>query len=700
MNDNHFISITTLKGVGPKIAALFSQLSILSVQDLLFHLPIRYEDRSKIASISALKSGDRVLVEGVVGAMHRVGSKRYLKCQLHDDTGFSIDLIFYHFVDGYQKKLSRLRDSGIIRCFGEVRMGFSGHLEIVHPEFALASACDEKSELALSPCLLPVYSTTKGLSQSVLRNAMQQALKLMQFEGVLPELLPEFILQENHFLPLNEALSIIHFPPIGTPLSELASGKHPAQQRFIYEELLAHQLGFQRLRQLAQSHRARPLLCDKIQSEKLRAQLPFQLTRAQNRVITEIENDLKQTRPMLRLLQGDVGSGKTIVACFAALHAVNAGFQVALMAPTEIICEQHLKHFSKWLSAFSIRVAILLGKQTASEQAAIKAQLASGEIQCVIGTHALFQDDVIFKHLSLLIIDEQHRFGVHQRLALMEKGLTSHYFPHQLIMSATPIPRTLAMTSYSDLDCSVIDELPPNRKPITTALISNTKRDDVIARLQLHCLSKKQAYWICTLIEESDVLQCQAAETTAHYLQTHLSELNVGLIHGRLPSAEKNALMDAFSQGKIDLLVATTVVEVGVDVANASLMVIENPERLGLAQLHQLRGRVGRGVDASFCVLLYQDPLSETAKKRLSILRETQDGFKIAEMDLEMRGSGDVLGARQAGWMQFQFANLIRDQAMLSSVKKLSERIIQQNLACISLLMKRWIAEDVHYLNA
>lgn len=690
------MKITSLKGAGSKTAELLANLDIFTTQDLLFHLPIRYEDRSKIYFIVGLKPGDRVLIEGTVDFAQFVGRRHYLKCVLSDASGASIDLIFYHLVHVHHKRLVHARSA--VRCFGEVRIGFSGHLEMVHPEYIYTDELTENNLLSLSPCLSPVYSTTKGLSQITLRKLMRQALPLLQQENFLPELLPDSIINKNNFLPLCEALAIMHFPPININLEILLDGKHPAQQRFIFEELMAHQLGLQNMRHYTQLNTAIALPHTDNLSKKLLAQLPFQLTGAQQRVIDEIEKDMMQTVPMLRLMQGDVGSGKTIVACFAALNAIEAGYQVALMAPTEILCEQHYQHFSQWLTPLNIQVDLLLGRHTNAEQNKIKLSLISGEIKLIIGTHALFQDDVEFKNLCLFIIDEQHRFGVNQRLALMEKGLKIGYFPHQLIMTATPIPRTLSMTAYADLDFSVIDELPPGRKPISTALISSAKRDEIISRLHANCKLKKQAYWICTLIEESDVLQCQAAETTAQYLQDELKDLRVRLIHGRLSSEEKNAAMSAFSRGEIDLLVATTVVEVGVDVANASLMIIENPERLGLAQLHQLRGRIGRGNELSFCVLLYQHPLSEIAKKRLMLMRETQDGFAIAEADLEMRGPGEMLGARQSGLVQLRVADLIRDQYLLKQVKDASEFIVKEHPDLSAKLMQRWIGSEMKYL--
>ena len=690
------IPISTLKGVGPKCAELLSHLHILSVEDLLFHLPLRYEDRSKIHAIAKVKPGDHVLVEGEIHHVQIVGARQYVRCTLSDDTGASIDLTFFYFTHGHQKRLSTIR--GRVRCFGEIRRGFSGHLEIVHPEYAAVTQITEGSVLTLSPCLSPVYPATKGLQQITLRKLMKQALQLLRQENTLPELLPHTLLQQFDFLPLTNALEIVHFPSIDANPDILLQSKHPAQQRLIFEELLAHQLSLQQLRRETQKNHAIALPIQNHLASQFISQLPFQLTRAQQRVIGEIQQNLNLSKPMLRLVQGDVGSGKTVVSAVAALQAIEANYQVALMAPTEILSEQHFQNFSRWLSPLGISVALLLGRQTAAEQRDIKSRLASGDINLIIGTHALFQSDVDFKNLALLIIDEQHRFGVHQRLSLMKKGLKTGFFPHQLIMTATPIPRTLAMTAYADLDFSVIDELPPGRKPISTRLISSSRRDEVIDRVRVNCESKKQAYWVCTLIDESEMLQCQAAETTATQLREQLPTLKIGLIHGRLKSAEKNALMEKFVSGEIDLLVATTVIEVGVDVANASLMIIENPERLGLSQLHQLRGRVGRGEMASFCVLLYQHPLSDIAKQRLSVMRETQDGFVIAERDLQIRGPGDVLGVRQSGLMQLRVADLIRDQHLLSVVQTVGQQLIVNHPELIAKIAARWVGAQAQYL--
>lgn len=691
------LSITTLKGVGAKNAERLAALNILTVQDLLFHLPFRYEDRTRIYRIAEIKTGDRVLIEGRVVSVEYFSAKKYLRCVITDDSNRHLDIVFFQYTPYHEKNLSNAK--GVLRFFGEVQIGFMGHLQMAHPEYASVARIEQESALSLTPCLLPVYHATKGLSQLLLRKLTRQALSLLE-KNILPELLPATVLQEYRLFQLTEALQWIHFPPVEVNMISLLQRQHPAQQRLILEELMAHQMHLQSSRIAVQKNKAVTLASQKTLSQQLLAQLCFQLTQAQQRVLSDIEKDLEKDAPMLRLVQGDVGSGKTIVACLAGLHAIEKGYQVALMAPTEILAEQHYQNFLKWLSPLHIQVALLTGKQTLSQQRDVKAQLCSGGIHFIIGTHALFQQDVVFHKLALLIVDEQHRFGVQQRLALMEKGRAQDFFPHQLIMTATPIPRTLAMTAYADLDVSVIDELPPGRKPITTVLIASEKRAEIITRVATHCAQKKQAYWVCTLIDESDMLECQAAETTAQELSAKLKGLRVGLVHGRLKPEEKKQVMRAFQSGEIDVLVATTVVEVGVDVPNASLMIIENPERLGLSQLHQLRGRVGRGVDASYCVLLYQQPLSEMARARLSVMRESQDGFWIAEQDLKLRGPGDVLGVRQSGLMQFRVADLSRDEALLPTVQVIAQTLLQHHVDIAASLTARWIGVAEKYLHA
>lgn len=689
------IPITALSGVGAKTAEKLARLAIFSVRDLLFHLPIRYEDRTQIIPIAKLNPKDHVLIQGVLQETAVVSRGKILTCILADETAH-ITLRFFHF---YASQRQQLATPGIIlRCFGEVRRGYRGGLEMMHPEYQIISPDEALSLSDLSKQLTPIYPTTKGLHQLSLRKLIDQALNILK-RVELMELLPAHLLKSLQTFSLEQALHYVHRPPVNAEQSLLLQRKHPAQQRLAFEELVAHQLSLHQLRYRIRNQNA-PLLTTSGQMvQQLMASLPFRLTTAQERVIAEIEQDMQSGKPMLRLVQGDVGSGKTIVAAIAALRAVEAGFQVALMAPTELLAEQHRRSFQMWLEPLQISIGWLTGQvQGKTRQQALK-RIQSGEDRVIIGTHALFQDDVEFQQLALLIIDEQHRFGVHQRLALSAKGIYERQHPHQLVLTATPIPRTLAMAVYADLDCSVIDELPPGRKPITTIAISNKKRQEIIERVKTNCLQKKQAYWICTLIEESDVLQCQAAQATAKELQKIMPELKIELVHGRLLTDQKEAIMENFKQGDIDLLVATTVVEVGVDVTNASLMIIENPERLGLAQLHQLRGRIGRGSQASYCVLLYQSPLSPIAQHRLSIIRNSQDGFEIARQDLELRGPGEVLGTKQAGALRLKIADLIRDKTLLPQVQQAGKYIVQSMPQSIALLIDRWMSDSEKYMD-
>jgi ATP-dependent DNA helicase RecG len=683
------IACSQLKGVGPKLAESLRRCGIESVQDLLFHLPFRYEDRTQITPIKNIRVGDHVVVQGVVKAVEvTYGRRRSLLCQIADETG-DITLRFFYFT---AQQHNALRSGTLLRCFGEVR-GWQHVLEMIHPEYQFVKT---DTLLPLEKGLTPVYPTTEGLAQRQLRNLTDQALRLLKDENSLPDYLKNF-LTHAQFPSLAKALHYVHRPPVEAPVNELLSGKHPAQQRLAFEELLAHNLSLRQLRQLLQQHPAPVLYCHGQLVQAFLAQLSFQLTQAQQRVLQEIQQDLIRSQPMLRLLQGDVGSGKTVIAALAALQAVENHYQAVLMAPTELLAEQHLQNFSKWLAPLNIKVAWLAGKLKSKARREMLAMIADGSAQIVVGTHALFQDEVQFAKLGLVLIDEQHRFGVHQRLALRDKGIQAGMYPHQLVMTATPIPRTLAMTAYADLDTSVIDELPPGRTPIQTVVMMDKHRDTVVERVQQSCMENKQVYWVCPLIEESDVLQCQAAETTFEQLKLQLPELNIGLVHGRMTGSQKEAVMAEFKTGTIHLLVATTVIEVGVDVPNASLMIIENAERLGLSQLHQLRGRVGRGSTASFCVLLYQYPLSAQAKARLTIMRETNDGFAIAKRDLELRGPGEVLGTRQTGMLQLRIADLLRDGHLLPKVQQMADFILQQHPALVKPLMKRWLAQKEQY---
>ncbi len=685
--------ITELKGVGPKLAEQLHTLQIRSLADLFFHLPFRYEDRSQITPIGALQPMRPAVIQGEVrGATVLFGKRRSLLVKLQDHSGV-ISLRFYHFSAAQKNQFST---GTTIRCYGEPRRGASG-LELYHPEY---TRLEEGLDLPLEPSLTPVYPATDGISQQRLRLLHEQALELLKADQVdLTDLLPAAWLQQWRLPTLKDALLFLHTPPRETNLALLESGQHPAQKRLILEELLAHQLSLHKLRAQVQADEAPAIHSDKTLQRALLQQLPFTPTGAQQRVVSEIEQDLTQPYPMLRLVQGDVGSGKTLVAALAACDLLQAGFQVALMAPTEILAEQHLNNLSGWFEPLGIRLGWLAGKVKGKARERSLAEIASGEAQLVVGTHALFQDDVHFARLGLIIIDEQHRFGVHQRLSLREKGVAQKLSPHQLIMTATPIPRTLAMSAYADLDTSVIDELPPGRSPITTVAIGEQRRPEVIERVNGACAEGAQAYWVCTLIEESEALQCQAAENTAQELAEALPHLRIGLVHGRMKAAEKADIMARFKAHELDLLVATTVIEVGVDVPNASLMIIENPERLGLAQLHQLRGRVGRGSAKSHCVLLYKAPLSFTSKQRLQVMRDSQDGFYIAEQDLQIRGPGELLGTRQTGLQMLRVADLQRDGDLLPQVRDMAQQLWTLHPHTVEPLIQRWLGDAERFAN-
>lgn len=686
----HEILCTELKGVGDHLAQRLQKIYIRSIQDLLFHLPYRYQDRTRITPIIQAKPGDYAVVEGEVIHVEVVFRGRRMLIVHIQDGSHTLGLRFFHFNAAQQRNLQQ---AGIrLRCFGEVRWGKSGS-EMIHPEYRIVNPAEP---FLISEHLTPLYPTTEGISQMTLRKLMGQALAYLD-ANLIVDYLPEDLIKTIALPTLKDALSYVHRPPPDAPQQILLDGQHPSQQRLAFEELLAHQLSLGRLKHSMQQLDAPILTANSELQEKFLAQLPFALTAAQQRVSREIQFDLSQAKPMLRLVQGDVGSGKTVVAALAATQALAQRNQVALMAPTEILSEQHYFNFRRWFEPLGIKVVWLAGKLTGKIRQEVLQQIKMGEAQLVVGTHALFQEQVSFANLALLIIDEQHRFGVHQRLALREKGVQAGRSPHQLIMTATPIPRTLAMTAYADLDCSIIDELPPGRKPVNTIVLPSDRRDQVVLRVAENCQEGRQAYWVCTLITESDVLQCQAAEATAAYLSQILPMLRIGLIHGQLKPVEKEAMMFAFKNHALDLLVATTVIEVGVDVPNASLMIIENPERLGLAQLHQLRGRVGRGALQSHCVLLYQSPLSQQSKERLNIMRETNDGFLIAERDLELRGPGEVLGTKQTGLMQFKVADLLRDKELLPEVQKLSHHFMLMLPQVVDPLIERWLGQREHY---
>ncbi|MCF6435603.1 ATP-dependent DNA helicase RecG [Pseudoalteromonas sp. MMG022] len=682
-NLSHY-PITELKGVGPKVAERLAKLGIFTVQDMLFHLPLRYEDRARTYAIAELMLHSHVSIEAQIEhSQITFGKRRMLICHVNDGTG-RLTLRFFNF-NASQK--NAMAPGKVIRCFGEIRRGQAG-LEMAHPEYSIRDSHSELKDPNLAT-LTAVYPTTEGLKQLSIRAIADKAVALLN-KYDLEEYLPEQYRPAG--LSLKAAVLALHKPPQDTDLSSLELGQHPAQKRLAFEELLAQNLSLLQLRHRGQAVKAVPLPPNNTLEPEFLANLPFSPTNAQQRVVAEIKQDLQQPYPMMRLVQGDVGSGKTLVAALAALGAIAKGYQVALMAPTEILSEQHSINFSNWFLNLGIEVAWLGGKTKGKERERTLQNIASGKAQMVVGTHALFQQQVEFFNLALIIIDEQHRFGVHQRLALREKGQFNDCYPHQLVMTATPIPRTLAMTAYADLETSVIDELPPGRTPITTVAVPDTRREQVIERVKSACIDdKRQVYWVCTLIDESEVLQCQAAEDTATQLKEQLPALTVGLVHGRMKAQEKQDVMMAFKRGKIDVLVATTVIEVGVDVPNASLIIIENPERLGLAQLHQLRGRVGRGAIASHCLLLYHAPLSATAQKRLGVLRDSNDGFVIAERDLEIRGPGEVLGTKQTGLAEFKVADLNRDKALLEQVRPIALRIMKEHPNSVEPLITRWL---------
>ncbi|CDL85064.1 ATP-dependent DNA helicase RecG [Xenorhabdus szentirmaii] len=685
------IPLTTLRGVGESQVTKLAKLGLVNLQDLLLHLPLRYEDQTRLYTINELLPGTYATVTGEVLRTHVIfGRRRTMTCQISDGTGI-LTLRFFNFTAAMKNNLAEGKH---VVAYGEIRRGNQGP-EIIHPEYKVQQHADR---IQLQDTLTPIYPTTEGVRQTTLRKLIEQALEILD-ACAINELLPEEFSRKIISLP--NALHTLHRPPPDISLIDLEKGRHPAQNRLILEELLAHHLSMLAVRAGAQRFHAQPLTANNTLKQQLLAQLPFSPTNAQNRVVAEIECDLEKNVPMMRLIQGDVGSGKTLVAALAAVRAIVHGKQVALMAPTELLAEQHANTFRNWLEPLGFQVGWLAGKQKGKARQAQQEAIAGGQVSMVVGTHAMFQEQVKFAGLALVIIDEQHRFGVHQRLALWEKGREQGFHPHQLIMTATPIPRTLAMTAYADLDTSIIDELPPGRTPVTTVAIPDTRRNDIIQRIKSACLDEgRQAYWVCTLIEDSDVLEAQAAQATSEELALALPELKIGLVHGRMKPAEKQAIMEAFKQGELQLLVATTVIEVGVDVPNASLMIIDNPERLGLAQLHQLRGRVGRGAIASHCVLLYKTPLTNTAKIRLQVLRDSNDGFVIAQKDLEIRGPGELLGTRQTGNAEFKIADLLRDQSMLPEVQRIARYIHQHYPEHAKALIERWLPDRSQYSHA
>jgi ATP-dependent DNA helicase RecG len=672
--------VSSLVGVGPRLGEKLTRLGVHRIRDVLCLLPQRYEDRTQVRMLGSLRPGEKVLVEGTVELAEVVfRRRRSLLCRLADRTG-ALTLRFFHFSSAQQQRLAQ---GTRVRCFGEVRAGATG-LEMVHPECHVVAHEDAPPDTTLTP----VYPSTEGLNQQRLRRIVQQVLSIVSRQPLtdhLADLLP------STWPALSDAMAGLHQPPPGSDFAALAAGRHPWQRRIALEELVAQRLSLRRLALGAATEGAVALEDAQAQLPRLRAALPFALTGAQEAALRDILGDLATTRPMLRLLQGDVGSGKTVVAASAALVAASAGCQTAVMAPTELLAEQHFASFKSWLEPLGVGVAALSGSMPAAARNEALRRIAGGHAAVVVGTHALFQQSVSFERLALVVVDEQHRFGVEQRLKLKLKGSSGGRSPHQLIMTATPIPRTLAMTAYADLDCSVIDELPAGRKPVRTAVMAEQRRAELVARIGEHCGAGRQAYWVCPLIDESESIESSAAIRLEQELSQALPQLRIGLLHGRMKSAEKDAVMRAFKRARLELLVATTVIEVGVDVPNATLMVIENSERMGLAQLHQLRGRVGRGDQESTCVLLYKPPLSDVARQRLDLMRRTNDGFEVAQKDLELRGPGEVLGTRQTGAMQLRVADLLRDADLLPTVIRISDALLERHPERVEPLIGRWV---------
>jgi len=683
------LPLTQLKGVGPALAQKLAKLGLSCVEDLLFLLPLRYEDRTQLVKIGALVAGSRCLVTGEVLLSETVyRGRRNLLVRISDGSG-QLTLRFFHFS---RQQQAQFHAGCAVTCFGEVRRGSAG-FEMIHPEYRILR---DNQDASTNNSLTPIYPATEGVQQGRLRNLTDQALRIMQ--GAPPaELLPASVTTQLGMPSLAAAIEYLHRPPPDADVRQMLHGRHPCQRRLAFEELLAHYLSLRRLRALAETEDAPALTGGGSVVDRFINDLPFELTGAQQRVVDEILTDLSEPHPMMRLIQGDVGSGKTVVAAIACLKAIACGVQAAIMAPTEILAEQHWRSFSEWFRPLGIEPAWLSGSQRAAARRESLQSIADGRAKLVVGTHALFQEGVEFNSLGLVIIDEQHRFGVHQRMALRDKGVSSEGHPHQLVMTATPIPRTLAMAAYADLDTSVIDELPPGRQPVSTIAVPDTRRGEIVERVRSACGAGQQAYWVCPLIEESEVLDYQAAEASYQMLTAALPDLHVGLVHGRMKPAEKERGMQAFKEGLIQLLVATTVIEVGVDVPSASLMIIENAERMGLSQLHQLRGRVGRGAVQSHCVLLYKPPLGRIAKERLAVLRDTNDGFIVAQRDLELRGPGELLGKRQTGLPDYRIANLVRDADLMPQVQVAAEAIRIASDGNATAIVRRWLGDTQKY---
>ena len=681
--------LTALKGVGPALAKKLGKLNLNRVDDLLFLLPLRYEDRTQLIEVGALEVGARCLVSGEILLAETVfRGRRNLLVRISDSSG-QLTLRFFHFS---RQQQAQFQPGSHATCFGEVRRGQSG-FEMIHPEYRITQ---EGQDAATTDSLTPIYPATEGVQQGRLRSLTDQALRLMQ-AAPPEELLPRAITEKLGMPSLADAINYLHRPPPNADVQQMLSGTHPCQQRLAFEELLAHYLSLQNLRALTAAEDAIALTDGNEDVSGFVSELPFKLTGAQDRVVSDILSDLAEPHPMMRLIQGDVGSGKTVVAAMACLKAITCGVQAAIMAPTEILAEQHLRSFSDWFRPLGITPVWLSGSQRAALRRESLQSIADGSAQLIIGTHALFQEGVDFHRLGLVVIDEQHRFGVHQRMALRDKGSSKNGCPHQLVMTATPIPRTLAMAAYADLDTSIINELPPGRQPVSTVAVPETRRSEVVERVRSACATGQQAYWVCPLIEESEVLDYQAAAASYQMLTEALPKLRVGLVHGRMRPAEKERGMRAFKEGLIQLLVATTVIEVGVDVPNASLMIIENAERMGLSQLHQLRGRVGRGTAQSHCVLLYKSPLGRIAKERLAVLRDTNDGFIVAQRDLELRGPGELLGTKQTGLPDYRIADLTRDADLMPQVQISAAAIRKESESRAAAIVRRWLGDASRY---
>lgn len=681
-----------LRGVGPAVAAKLAERGITSLQDLWLQLPIGFEDRTRIVALDALQIGQTAQIEVRVLAVERGFRFRpMLKVTVEDGSLRHLVLRFFHYS---ASQAGQFLPGRLLRCYGSVRLGGQG-FEMVHPSYRFIR--DEQSGIC-NDRLDPVYSNLEGVGAATLGKLVLQSLRFLPPAEEL-ELLPEALLAETGLPGFGQALRALHQPDADTRLADLRAGTHPAIRRLALEELLAHHLSLRQKRLQLKSRAARRIVTGEAATARLLAVLPYRLTGAQTRVVAEILADMAGGQPMLRLVQGDVGSGKTAVAALAAAAVIDGGGQAAMMAPTELLAEQHARSLEAWFTPLGIETVFLSGKLGAAGRRKALARIAAGA-PMVIGTHALMQEHVSYRRLELAIIDEQHRFGVGQRLSLRDKGATGSLSPHQLILTATPIPRTLAMSAYADLDFSVIDELPPGRTPVQTVAMAGSRRDEVIARILDHCRQGHQVYWVCTLIDESEDIQAQSAQAAYELIAGSLPGIEVALLHSKVAAAEKSRIMQGFKDNAIQVLVATTVIEVGVDVPNASVMVIENAERLGLAQLHQLRGRVGRGAAASHCILLYQPPLSAMAKERIEVMRQTDNGFIIAEKDLALRGPGELLGTRQTGDAAFRIADLARDAELLPTVIALAERLQSAHPAAADALVARWIGGAVRFAQA